>query len=124
MEEKLPPIPPAGFQFAGFLFADIREAAWTRYALLIGNLLALIPLGAGILLLWLPYQLYLVRGAPLAWQTAVSWDWPLSVGVGLAMLLLSMPLHELLHGLALRLLGHEVAYGVEKGFLFAGIPPG
>lgn len=113
--------PPPGYQLHGDLFGEFDMPAW-RF-LILGNLLALVPLLALALILWLPYQLYLALGAPLAapdpgWPQAVTW------GVGLAIIAGSVVGHELLHALALRLLGYHPRLSFAGGFLYAAIQPG
>ncbi|MFN8376642.1 MAG: hypothetical protein U0694_27695 [Anaerolineae bacterium] len=56
---------PAGYVRHGDLFHDLKDTpGW--YWIVWGNLLALLPLGAAVLLLWLPYQFYVALGTPLA----------------------------------------------------------
>ena len=77
MTQPATPVPPAGYVYRGRLFEQIfqtYEEFGGRRLLLCANLLALIPLGAGILLLWLPYQVYLWLGAPLAVFADPAWS--------------------------------------------------
>jgi hypothetical protein len=113
--------PPPGYHLHGDLFGDFDMPTW-RF-LVLGNLLALIPLLALALILWLPYQFYVALGAPLAlpdpgWPQAVVW------GIGLLIIVGSAFAHELLHALALRLLGYHPRLSFSGGFLFASIRPG
>lgn len=110
--------PPHGYTYAGELFNDLGMPEW-RW-LLYANLLALIPLGVAIVLLWLPYQVYLAFGAPLA-LPAPEWSPVITVVLGIGILLASALLHETLHGVALRALGHTPRLTFARGFLFASI---
>ncbi len=112
---------PPGYQLHGDLFGGFDMPAW-RF-LVLGNLLALIPLAALALLLWLPYQLYIALGAPLA-APDPGWAQPVAWGVGLAIIIGSAAGHELLHALALKLLGYHPRLSFAGGFLFAAIRPG
>lgn len=91
---------------------------------LLANLIALLPLSIGILLLWVPYQIYLAMGAPLALVPDLQLT-PLTLILsGILIFVASMLLHEWLHGLALQVMGHKPIYYFRIGVLFAGLPPG
>lgn len=110
---------PVGYVGHGDLFGDfdgIPEWRWLLYA----NLLALIPLGVAVLLLWLPYQFYIAFGAPLA-LAEPGWSSFLTVIVGIMIVVASVMLHEGLHGLALRLLGYRPKLIYARGFLLATV---
>ncbi|NWF71008.1 MAG: DUF3267 domain-containing protein [Chloroflexi bacterium] len=114
---------PEGYVLAGDLFDDWQgKPLW--FWLLSGNLLALLPLGAAITLLWLPYQFYVALGAPLAlfaeplWP---GWVWGLAAALLLAA---SMLLHEALHGMALRRLGYRARLSYNSGYLYATVEAG
>jgi hypothetical protein len=75
------------------------------------------------LTLWLPYQIYVALGMPLANRTWERPNWETAVW-GFFIILFSMLLHEGLHGLALWLGGHRPRLSFQEGFLLATIPPG
>ncbi|MFN8452984.1 MAG: metalloprotease family protein, partial [Anaerolineae bacterium] len=85
----------------------------------IGNLWALLPLAAAVIVLWLPYQLYAALGAPLAlfgdpaWSSLANWLFGALVVAG------SIVLHEGLHGLALVALGYRARLRFASGYFFA-----
>jgi hypothetical protein len=110
---------PLGYVCIGDLFGDfdgIPEWRWLLYA----NLLALVPLSGAVLLLWLPYQIYAALGAPFALHGSPST--PLvTIVVGVGIVLASVVLHEVLHGLALRLLGYRPRLTYARGFLLASV---
>lgn len=80
------------------------------------NLMALLPLGAALLLLaaWWPVVLRL-RGAFPGGLIVPSW-----IGI-IAALVIVLPLHEWIHGQAIRWAGHRPRYGMmlSKGALYA-----
>ncbi|NDJ60558.1 MAG: DUF3267 domain-containing protein [Chloroflexi bacterium] len=115
------PAPP-GYVYRARLFEDFGGPEW--YWLLVGNLLALIPLAAAVLLLWLPYQLYAALGAPLALFAAPAWPPPIFWLVGAGIIVGSMLLHEALHGLALIRLGYHPRLKWASGYFYATIQPG
>lgn len=126
-EMSLPiPAPPPGYVHERPLFADwgARERHPEWLLLIWANFIALLPLGGGVLLLWLPYQFYSYRGTPLALLP----DWTLPTGwkllLGGLIIFGSMLLHEWLHGVALRLCGHQPRYAFSKLFLFASVQQG
>ena len=88
-----------------------RRLLWLNLAA-IGLLLVALVVFVGWLLL------YHTLGAPL---TIASLPDGMSRGVGLLMLVAVLPLHELLHGLAMSYYGHRPRYGVKplKGVLYA-----
>ena len=110
---------PPHYVIHGDLFGDfdgIPEWRWLFYA----NLMALLPLGVAAFLLWLPYQFYIVLGAPLALPEP-GWSSLLTSFVGIGMVVASVFLHEVLHGLALRLLGYRPRLIYARGFLLATV---
>jgi hypothetical protein len=114
---------PANYVLKGDLFDDLNPMpAW--YWLVAGNLLALVPLGAAIVLLWLPYQFYTALGAPLALFPEFAlptWgQWIL----GFIIVVASMLLHELLHGAALLMMGHGAHLSYDSGYLYATVNRG
>ncbi|NWG16390.1 MAG: DUF3267 domain-containing protein [Chloroflexi bacterium] len=117
------PTAPPGYGFAADLFGDLESASPWRF-LLLANLLALIPLGAAALLLWLPYQMYAALGAPLALFPAPDWPpwgfWLFGAGA----LAGSIAAHEGLHGAALLLMGRRPRFGYAAGYLYASVRPG
>lgn len=112
-----------GYRYAADLFGDLDgQPAW-RF-LVVANLLALLPLAAAVLLLWLPYQAYVALGAPLALFPDPVWpDWA-RAAFALAALVGSMLTHEGLHGLALALQGHAPRFGWASGCLYVTLKPG
>ena len=120
------PTPPRGYIHQRPLFADWdaldRYPQWL--VLIFANFIALLPLGGGVLLLWLPYQFYSFNGTPLAllpaWTLPLGWK----IILGLLIFLGSMLLHEWLHGLALQLYGHKPSYAFHKLYLVATIAKG
>lgn len=103
------------------LFPDLDGAGW-RW--LVGaNLAALLPLACAALVLWLPYQLYLALGAPLA---AAAPEPPTGwlVVIGAAIVVGSFVLHEGLHAAALRLQGYRARIHWTGGYFFATTGPG
>ncbi|WP_420631038.1 DUF3267 domain-containing protein [Candidatus Leptofilum sp.] len=120
------PTPPPGYAYARPLFAnwDLLEKYPQWLLLIYANFVALLPLGGGVLLLWLPYQVYRFNSSPLAlWPTLTL---PLGWKIVLGVLILggSMLLHEWLHGLTLQLFGHKPHYAFLKLYLVATIQKG
>jgi hypothetical protein len=114
------PLIPPGYVSSGDLFGDFEAMPAWRW-LLFANLLALLPLGAAALLLWLPYQFYAGLGAPLALPEPTWPSWA-AVLVGALIIVGSVFLHEELHGLALRLLGYRPRLLYARGYLLASVP--
>jgi hypothetical protein len=120
------PAPPPGHIHLRPLFADLSERRrYPEWLLLIwANLLALLPLSGGVMLLWLPYQIYNYSGSHFAlfptWTLTTGWK----IVIGGLVILGSMLLHEWLHGVALRLCGYRPLYAFTKLFLFASIQKG
>lgn len=117
---------PPGYTRRGRLFEDLEDRPlWWWLAM--GNLLALLPLAAGVLLLWLPYQLYAALGTPLA-LFALPDDFVPEGLPGAALTavlcLLTMLLHEGLHAAALGALGYGARLSFAGGYLYATVPPG
>jgi hypothetical protein len=127
MNDPSTPSPPDGYQYDSQLFENmgrrIEEMSLWRQ-ILAGNLAALAPLAAAILLLWLPYQFYLIWGAPLARFANPSWPTGTLVGLAILILLLSVIIHELLHGLVIVAVGHRPRFLIRYGFPLAGIEAG
>ena len=94
------PIPPPGFVHHKPLFERMAGPQWKLF--FFANLIALLPFSAGLLLLWVPYQLYLVIGAPLALLPDLQLAPFTSITGGVLIFIASMLLHEWLHGLALQ----------------------
>jgi hypothetical protein len=86
------------------------------------NLLALLPLSAGIFLLYFPYHFYI---KPIAYQRFTDPDWSLQMilTVGAIVVVASMLFHEYLHGFALLAGGHVPRYSVKQGVPHAGTAP-
>jgi hypothetical protein len=127
MEEKSPPKPPQGYVHLGHLLGHVEErweqmSAWRR--LTWANLIALIPLAAGIPILWLPYQFYLAWGAPLAYDFDANWASGVIIAAGVVSLAISVVIHELIHGLVLIISGHTPRFLVHYGVPIADIPAG
>lgn len=116
---KLPP----HYILYGGLFDDLRDAPEWRW-LLWGNLFALVPLGAAILLIWLPYQFYMALGTPLALFSAPDWSPIVSGLYTLIVIGASMLLHEALHALALWAQGYGARLNYSTGYFYATTAPG
>jgi len=120
------PQPPPGYKHLRPLFADLfagrKYPDWLL--LLWANFMALLPLGGGVLLLWLPYQVYSLNGTPFAllprWTLPLGWK----IIWGALIFVASMLLHEWLHGLTLRRFGHKPSYAFHKLYLVATIQKG
>lgn len=112
-------ITPVGYTSAGDLFGDFSLMPTWRW-LLYANLMALIPLGVAVVLLWLPYQFYAALGAPLALSEPAWASW-ITVGLGILIIAVSIFLHEGLHGLALLLLGYPPQFNFSGGYLLSSI---
>jgi hypothetical protein len=116
---------PSGYICHGDLFADLSESYGSGLRLIVvANLLALIPLGVAVILLWLPYQFYVALGTPLALFDNPAWPQWIFLVVGLIVVVGSLFVHEGLHGVALLLQGHRPKFGYESGYPFAAIQPG
>jgi hypothetical protein len=122
MNEPTLPSAPDGFTYHGPLVKRINLPDWQVYIL--ANLLALIPLGIGLLLLWLPYQLYLAMGTPFAVMSSLEWPLSITIPVGVLIFILSMLLHEWLHGVAMYAMGRPPKYYFRWFVLFAGLHEG
>lgn len=118
-------VPPSGYTCQGDLFADLSETYGSGLRLIVAaNLLALIPLGIAVILLWLPYQFYAALGTPLALVADPPWpQWSFWL-LGLLIIGSSLLIHEGLHGAALFLQGHRPKFGYESGYPYAAIQPG
>jgi len=117
--------PPPGYICQGDLFADLSDAYRSHMHLIVAaNLLALIPLGVAVILLWLPYQFYAALGTPLAVFDDPVWpQWGFWM-LGLVVVGSSLLVHEGLHGVALLLQGHRPKFGFESGYPYAAVHPG
>ncbi len=92
--------------------------------MLAANLLALIPLGIAIVVLWLPYQLYVALGTPLALFDDPLWpQWGFWL-LGLVLVGFSLLVHEGLHAAVLLLQGHHPTFGYQSGYPYVAIQPG
>lgn len=98
------------------LFPDLDGVGW-RW-LIWANLAALIPLGCAVIAIWLPYQIYVALGAPLAARSPNVSGWVVAV-VGAVVVIGSFALHEGLHAGALRLLGYRARIRWAGGYFFA-----
>jgi hypothetical protein len=117
---------PGGYVYRGCLFEALHQegsplAPW-RF-LIWGNVMALLPLAAVVVVVWLPYQFYVGYGTPLARFENPSWSWPTQLLVGGGLLALLLLGHELLHGLALHCMGYTPRFGFEDGMFLTGLPP-
>lgn len=85
------------------------------------NLLALLPLGVMLALaaLWAAFVAPGARAA-LAIPDGPAYEPPWLIAIG-AVMIVTLPLHELLHGAAIRACGHRPRYGMKlhKGVLYA-----
>ncbi|WP_420645237.1 DUF3267 domain-containing protein [Candidatus Leptofilum sp.] len=120
------PTPPPGYVHVRPLFADWDLLdKYPRWLVLIyANLVALLPLGGGVLLLWLPYQFYSFNNSPLALWPALTLPLGWKIVLGVLIFMGSMLLHEWLHGLVLQLFGHKPRYVFLKLYLVATIQKG
>lgn len=118
------PTPPQGYTYHRDLFADWGNDLSGIWLYVWANVLALVPLMAGVVILWLPYQFYLAMGAPLAFESSLSLSLASAIALGIFIVLTSMLLHEALHGLALRLMGYHPILSFSEGFLWAGLRKG
>ena len=109
---------PQGYHLARDLFADFDAAPLWRW-LLLGNLWALLPLLAAVLILWLPYQFYAALGAPLALLPAPAWSRLAFWAVGALIIAGSIVLHEGLHALALIVRGYRARLRYDSGYFYA-----
>jgi hypothetical protein len=116
---------PPGYTCESDLFADLSETYGSELHLIVAaNLLALVPLGIAVLVLWLPYQFYAALGTPLALFDDPAWpQWGFWI-TGLIVVGFSLLVHEGLHGAALLLQGHQPKFGYESGYPYAAIQPG
>jgi len=124
--KQLPiPTPPPGFRYEGRLFADLNQKNKSRFRLFIdANLIALIPLGVGIVLLWLPFQFYRALGAPWVVLPHFELTLPFHILVWAVMIASSMIVHELIHALILRFAGLRPRILWYGGMLLASLPEG
>ena len=97
-------------------YTEVRHVVLTESRLLLRlNLLSLLPLA--LMLIWMALWWGLVSPGRAS-VPAPDIPWWLSL---IAILLVVFPLHELLHGLAIRCFGHHARYGAKlsKGVLYA-----
>lgn len=105
------------------LFGDIDTSNYVGLLIRL-NFIALLPLFVGILLLWLPYQLYKVMGMSAVLFTLPKPPIGISALLYLAIVILSMAIHELIHALVIKLAGFHPIVAIQSGFLVAGITEG
>ena len=126
MVEQFSPTPPTGYTYRGDLFEDIRQrferARWRL--LLRAKFLALVPLGSWVVLLWIPYQFYLLLRTPLALFPDQPWPSGILITVGLIGIIGSVALHELLHAGVLKLTGHKPCIIIRSGVPQTGLEQG
>jgi hypothetical protein len=86
--------------------------------LLLINLLALIPVMFSLIIMGLWWGLVLRLRGSLAGGFGADWPWWLWI---ILIFIISIPLHEYLHGLAIRRAGHKPRYGMmlSKGAFYA-----
>lgn len=111
-------MPPAPLHTLPEGYAEVKGVTLTESRLLLWlNLFSLLPLA--LMLGWMALWWSIVDqwGAP---ETAATVEIPWLLGL-VAVFLVVLPLHELLHGLAIRYFGHRVRYGAKlsKGVLYA-----
>lgn len=127
MDERISLTPPDGYIYHSQLFENMNrqiEDMGLGRQILAGNLMALAPLAAAIVILWIPYQFYLLWGAPLARFADPILPTTTIVGLVILALLFSITLHELLHGLVLMAIGLRPRFLIRYGFPLADIPEG
>ncbi len=113
---------PPGYVHYQKLFQQFDMPTWKLF--FIANFLALVPFGLALLILWVPYQLYLAFGLPYSlFQTPTFPLWG-SIGLGLIIFVGSMFFHEWLHGFTLQLMGKKPVYYFRYYYLLAGLSPG
>ncbi len=99
-------------------YAEVRHVSLTEGRRLLWlNLLSLLPLVAALLVM----AVWTVLVAPIrANVPPTDFELPWWLGV-LLVLVIVLPLHELIHGIAITLTGHPATYGIklEKGVLYA-----
>lgn len=122
MQKPTPPASPAGYAPPQSLFPEADGATLGLVFRL--NFLALLPLTVGILLLWLPYQLYRFNGGVWVHFAEPEWGLVWTIVIYGLIFLGSMAIHELIHAAFIRLLGHRPILNVHWGFLTAGVPLG
>lgn len=124
-DKPMPQAPP-GYKYHQSLFEDFETRHnYPFWVLLIwANFIALIPLGLGLIFLWLPYQFYRLLGTPFAMLPDLNLNVPWLIGLGIVIIFGSMLLHEWLHGLALSALGYKPHYAFNKYYLLATIEAG
>lgn len=98
-------------------YREVRYISVTEgWRLIWLNILSLLPLfGSGLIVFGL-LIFYNSLGAPLVIDSLPS---ELPAGLGLIIVLLVLPLHELVHGLFITRFGHKARYGVKMTVLFA-----
>ena len=116
---------PAGYVYQDYLFADIlstyETTKWRLFAW--ANLMALLPLGGAIVVVWLPYHFYLALGAPWVLFQVPALPFWLDILLGLLMIFGSISFHELLHGLVLLCLGYRPHFMIRNAVPHAGVGP-
>jgi len=86
--------------------------------LLLINLLALIPVVVSLIIMGLWWALVLRLRGSLVGGFGADWPWWIWI---ILVFIISIPLHEFLHGLAIRRAGHKPRYGMmlSKGAFYA-----
>jgi hypothetical protein len=98
-------------------YHEIKHVVLTEDKLLIRlNILALVPLL--IMLVWMAIWWVIVSAGGRAPSVSIDIPWWLAI---IAIILIVLPLHELLHGLTITAFGHQARYGMKlsKGVLYA-----
>ena len=122
MIKQPPPTPPASYGPPQRLFPDADQPTFNLVLRL--NFWALLPLTVGILLLWIPYQLYIVYGLNWVLFAEPNWGTMLTVFIYILVFIGSISLHELIHALFIRIFGYRPVLNIHWGFLTAGVPIG
>ena len=103
---------PTGYREASFI--SINKPGMLVWL----NLMSLIPLVISGMLVFGALLVYHEElGAPLVFNDALPDDLP--TWGGLLLVLLVLPLHELMHGLAIQYFGHKPRYGFKLVVMFA-----
>jgi len=109
---------PPGYHLAGDLFEDFEALPVWRW-LLSANLWALVPMIGAVLCLWLPYRFYIALGAPYAALPQIAWGDAARAALTISLMLATIPIHEGLHALTLRLLGYPARLLWGRGYFYA-----
>jgi len=86
--------------------------------LLLINLLALIPVAVALIIMGTWWTIVLRLRGSISGGFGADWSWGLWI---ILIFIVSIPVHEFLHGLAIRRAGHEPRYGMmlSKGAFYA-----